>query len=401
MNILYITSLFVKKSSSASIRNISLVNGLTRLGHNIQILTIKYPDVVIDPFLVNSVDNPIKIIEVDSGLISRYIPADLKNDNRKTESRIFSFLRKIIKEIYYFPDVDRKWISSCRNLKFDHIDLIVSSSDTKTSHFTALRIKSFFPNIPWFQIWGDPWYFDIGNNSFIRKLRSFYAERKLLLTADKVFYISLPTFEQMISVFPFLSGKCNYLPRGYLKECISFRNNKKDIHIVYTGLLIGRNIEPLISAVQSYNKKSGEKNIVIDIYGRLNVSEQDKINKYDFINYYGFVNADQIYEIYTTADILLFISNAAETTQIPGKLYDYFGTQCTILALVEDIDNSVSSFIKNTKRCVVFQNKIDKIDLSIVINDIGSRDIVREYSPETIASKLISEYNGASNDPNH
>jgi len=397
MNILYITSLFLKKSSSASIRNISLANGLAILGHHIQVLTIKYPEIVLDPFLINSVEKSIKIIEVDSGLISRYIPTDLKGNNRKNGSILFTFFKNIIKQIYYFPDVDRKWPSACCNLKFGNLDLIISSSDTKTSHFTALRIKSFFPNVPWVQVWGDPWYFDIGNNSFLNKFRSYYAEKRLLLSADKVFYISQPTLEQMTNVFPFLSGKCSYLPRGYLKECISLKKNKKNIHIVYTGLLIGRNIEPIILAVQSYNNISAAKKIVIDIYGRISVSEKEKLINFSFVNFYGLVNADQIYDIYSTADILLFIGNAAETTQIPGKLFDYFGTQCTVLALVEDINNSVSSFIKNTNRCIVFQNRVDKIDLPVVIKDIGTRNIEREYSPESIASKLLSECKGMIN----
>ena len=76
------------------------------------------------------------------------------------------------------------------NEKFDYI---ISSSDSKTSHFIAREIiKSNNLIVPWIQIWGDPWSDDIGikNCNFLTKYRIKKNEKKLLKEADKIFYIS-------------------------------------------------------------------------------------------------------------------------------------------------------------------------------------------------------------------
>ena len=53
MKILYISSLILKKGSSASIRNTGLIKGLNDNKVIVDILTIKYPEQLEDDYLKN------------------------------------------------------------------------------------------------------------------------------------------------------------------------------------------------------------------------------------------------------------------------------------------------------------------------------------------------------------
>ena len=53
MKILYITTAYILRNSSAAIRNNSLVNGLIELGHEVDVLTVKWPDDLHSDYLSN------------------------------------------------------------------------------------------------------------------------------------------------------------------------------------------------------------------------------------------------------------------------------------------------------------------------------------------------------------
>ncbi|MFC7056127.1 hypothetical protein ACFQOY_09925 [Enterococcus alcedinis] len=203
MKILYISSLVLKKNSSASIRNVGLINGLVSNGHEVSVLTIKYPDSFQDSYLSDSISKDVKIYQSELKLLSKYlsVQAGKKENNKKTNnhnvnrSSVFRLFKKIVKDIYFFPDTDKEWVSMYNQTMFtEHFDLIISSSDTKTSHFVAEKITRKFPGSMWYQIWGDPWNDDM-NISKLNKIRARHREKKMLEKADKVFYVSLPTTE--------------------------------------------------------------------------------------------------------------------------------------------------------------------------------------------------------------
>lgn len=388
MKLLYITSLFHKKGSSASIRNVSLVNGLVALGHEVTVLTLKYPREVLDAYLVENTDPTVSVIEVDSGYISRFVPNISPSIKKSFLQSIVAKIKSIIKSVLIFPDVDMAWIKSVEPQQYTGYDSIVSSSDTKTSHFVAKNIVAHNPTIQWIQIWGDPWFFDVGNTSYIKKIRSRKSERELLNLANKVFYVSLPTLNQMKDMFGLENGA--YLPRGFLKSVPKSRVESDNLKMVYSGLLGGRNIEPIVQSIHSYNENAKIK-ISLEFYGRTEAEVVTKYSKYDFMTFHGQVSVQTILEVYQSTDILLFLGNAAHTTQIPGKLYDYFGTSCSILALVEDESSEVSKFIESTNRCKLYLNKVESILLQDLIEDVGTRSIVEDYSPQNIASLFISE----------
>lgn len=392
MKVLYVTSLFLRKASSASIRNISLVNGLICNGANVDVLTLDWPQHLLDNYLKTILSDEVNVFSDDLKILNKYLNSKESNSNI-VKNKLIRKLKNLIRDIVFFPDVDREWIKNFnKDINYENYDLIISSSDTKTSHFVAKKIKKQY-SIKWFQIWGDPWAEDI-NLTGLRKIRAKWNEKKLLKLADKVFYVSLPTLERMKKLNPKINNKLNYLPRSYLQKIKGREKNKNDNYIFsYTGSLsYGRNIMPLVNKIEEYNKKN-KNDIMLNIYGNAD-KKILKGKNCGFINFKGTVNFKKIIDVYKNSDCLIFLGNRKGAHQIPGKLYDYFGTDRTILCLLEEMDSKVSQFIKETNRCIIYKNGSNKIDLNSVISNIDSEDniIMDKYSGSQIAQRLLFHY---------
>ncbi|MCE2572588.1 hypothetical protein [Motilimonas eburnea] len=385
MKILYIAGLYRKRSCSASIRNVALTNGLSSHGCDVSVLTVKFPPEVLDPFLMSSVNEDINVIEVDSGFISSYIPTTYRNEGNSVHKT--NILKKVIKEFLYFPGVDKKWISAINSEYFTGYDLIISSSDTKTSHFVARKIIKNTPT-RWLQIWGDPWADDIGLKNFFVKLRAHLAEEKLLNGADYIGYVSLPTTNRMKDKFPYLLDKINYIPRNFFSVVEKNITQKHIFKISYTGVLNGRDVEPILEAIECFNSNSSVI-VSLDVFGRATVEQKHLIEACPFSEYHGEVSLQDVLNVFKSSDALLYLGNAAGTSQIPGKLYDYFGTNLPILALVQDLHDDVSTFILDSQRCIVFQNIKSKINFSELISNRDSFSVLEQYSPNSVASSIL------------
>lgn len=389
MKILYITSLYDLKNSSATIRNNSLVKGLLDLGCVVDVWTVKWPSDLQSDFFIK---------ESNYSTITRFELSDISlNESFKKSVKISNlFINTIkgsIKKILFFPDVCRSW----KNVKVDgdkllEYDLLISSSDMKSSHFLADKIKYINEQLPWVQIWGDPWSTDV-NTPFYLKCIAKYFEKRILRRGDLIFYVSLPTTKEMKKLFPNLSHKINYVPRGYYSSVANpAENRSKDYHIIYTGALNEkRNIFNLAKVLDKYNRNHSKK-IFIDVYGTFSDDLKSEILKFNSLQLYKDVDYEKIPDIYSNADALLYLSNGSSTTQIPGKLYDYFGTQKSVICLVYDQNDEISKFLKTFSRCVLFENSISAIEdnleaLELSLNSVW--DIDSYFSPKSIAKQII------------
>lgn len=389
MKILYITSLYDLKNSSAAIRNNSLVKGLLELGHIVDVWTVRWPSDLQSDFFIK---------ESNYSTITRFELSDISlNDSFKKSVRIsnpfINTIKKNIKKILFFPDVCRSW----KNVKVDEnellkYDLLISSSDMKSSHFLADKIKDINEQLPWVQIWGDPWSTDV-NTPFYLKCISKYFEKRILRRGDLVFYVSLPTTKEMKILFPEFSDKINYVPRGYYSSVANPAERiSKDYHIVYTGALNEkRNIFNLAIVLDKYNK-SHDKKILIDVYGTFSDDLKTEMLKFESLQLHKDVDYEKIPEIYSNSDALLYLSNGSSTTQIPGKLYDYFGTQKSVICLVYDQNDEISKFLKTFSRCLLLENSISAIEdnlktLELSLNSVW--DIDDAFSPISIARQMI------------
>ena len=394
MKVLYITTSLLR-NESASIRNISLVNGLIENKVEVDILTLDYSKELEDSFLRNNINEKINIKKINIKKFNNIFTKlkSLKN-NSKNETLKKNWLLKlkdILKNILFFPDVLCEGIKNSDNINFEkNYDYIISSSDSKTSHFIAERVikKNNFNNILWIQIWGDPWADDIGLNklNYFLKKRIEINEKRLLKKADKIFYLSDLTAERIKIKYPDLKNKIFILYRSYLKEIIS-KNDGENIICSYTGTIKNRNILSILNAVKNYNKVSSKK-VTLNFYGIGN-DENISFLGYDFVNIFPRVSFEEVLNIYSKSDILLYVDNLHNSSQIPGKIYDYFGTNKVILALVEG--EETKKFLEKFKRADIYENREEKINLSEVTRKIGLYKVKEEFSPKNIAKKFIQD----------
>lgn len=389
MNILYITTSLLK-NESASIRNISLINGLIENNCKVKVVTLDYVKNLEDTFLRDSLDSNVEVEKIKIPNFNKLFSLVQKvKENKKIGNSFFFKIKNLIKEFIFFPDVYFESIKNSKgiNIMNEKFDYIISSSDSKASHFIAREIiKSNNLIVPWIQIWGDPWSDDIGikNCNFLIKYRIKKNEKKLLKEADKIFYISELTANKIKDKFSELSGKIYTLSRSYLKEINSENENNKII-FSYTGSIKNRNLFPLIESIDEYNKqKNNQKQIEFNLYGV--DLEIKNLESKKFINIYPRLSFKEILEVYKKSDVLIYIDNLHNSTQIPGKIYDYFGTNKVILALYEN--EKTKNFLEKYNRVELIFNK-DKFSLNNIIKKVNTNYVLKDFSPKIVAKNFL------------
>lgn len=385
MKILYITTALFR-NESASIRNMSLINGLIENGVKVEVLTIDVAKE--DIFLINSINKKVNIKKIPMPFHNKITTNKSVSVQSFVYSKKFRKIKNILVRYMFFPDTLSEALKTKVFVSENDYDYIISSSDSKTSHLIAEKlIKDNTLNIPWIQIWGDPWANDIGlkEMDIFSKLRINYYEKKLLKKADKIFYISKLTADSIKKKFPEYKNKIYSLTRSYFSKIETEIENSKYI-FTYTGTILNRNIIPLIKEIKKYNENNLKK-IELQFYG---INKDEDISNYDFIKVYPRVSLEKVLEVYKKSNVLVYIDNLGETTQIPGKIYDYFGTNKVILGLYEN--ENIKKYLEKFNRIEFYKNQEKEINLDEVISKIGTKQILEEFSPKNVAKDFISKY---------
>ena len=389
MKILYIATQVEVINSSAAIRNSALIKGLGELGHDIHVETIDYPSQYISGFLAKNL--PVASIHRTQLSVYRFNQTVKSGRVARSSYRLRRILKKI-RDVVYFPDISVSWIEcfDYTSLQKDY-DLIISSSDSKVSHLLAEKICEIL-DVPWIQVWGDPWYNDFTNLK-LNRLRAYRHERRLVSKADKVIYVSEATLHKQASIFSAYADKMQFVPRGFFISQES-ENRIRDNRIVisYTGNLFwGRNISALLEALRNHNAKSHHR-FVLNVYGAQDEDVIENIKDYDFVNAFPPVDYEQILSVYESSNMLLFISNSSESTQIPGKFFDYSGTTKPILCLMDNDECEIADYLRLHDRCLVLNNDRDVIAENMDVIFARSSEtysIEPSFHPKEVARQIL------------
>ena len=92
--------------------------------------------------------------------------------------------------------------------------------------------------------------------------------------------------------------------------------------------------------------------------------------------------------MYKKSDVLVYIDNLYNSTQIPGKIYDYFGTNKLILSLYET--NETKKFLEQFNRVELIENN-KEFDIGEIIKKINKDHILEEFSPKNIAKIFLKD----------
>lgn len=367
--------------NSAAMRTNALVKGLLECGNEVDYLT-RQANV-----------NEIKAGFDWFGRLRMYYIGDSESYNTiKSEVKknlLKKSFYKIIHNIYhlFFIYDHTFFIIKQMNVELlpqNQYDLIISSSDPKTSHLCVRRLLARGVKCDkWVQYWGDPMAADITRKTLYPRFVIKRFEKKILKEADKIIYVSPFTCEMQKKIFPQLTDKMDWLPIPYWSEKVYPETENDSFTVGYFGDYKSkiRNIIPfyhvckaLPSLIKSYIIGSSDIQLPelenIEILSRRDVTEYEK-----------------------QSDLLVCILNK-NGTQIPGKLYHYAATSKPILVIVDgEKKEQMMEYIGKFERFYLCDNteaEIEKALLNIMQSN-KKFEPCKQLTPYNISRRFLSK----------
>ena len=383
MRILYITTFFDVTGSSAAVRNYSVVNGLLKNGHSVDVLTIEHPQQKVSKLF--SACSCRHIFRTKLG-ISDFVVKTAKQQALINNS-FLKQAKKVVRNFLFFPDIYCNGHKLVDISQYTGYDVIISSSDSKSSHFVAKQIKRNNPRMRWIQIWGDPWSID-STLDCISRFRAKRRERQLLEEADKIIYISELTCKAIEAKYPKLSARIKYVPRGYCCEVYKLKETTHpDVYnIMYPGALNAeRSCFQFLAAVDRYNQENAIK-FKVHFYGDYLNAITSRLKDFTCVVMHKQVDFEDIMKLFEEMDAVLFISNRTGSTQIPGKLFDYMGTELPVICILSSQNSALESFLKQFEKCIFFEDDFSSI-AGRILNDTFK--IEPRFNATVIANEVM------------
>lgn len=385
MDILFLTTSPLEYNSSANMRNIALMKGLHELGHNITTLTAQ-PSIQsehFDDYLIHFSFSERYFFESDNKLNSD----NYESNNIKTrlKEKIKMPLYKVYTALSIY-DPRKRYIFSIDKFNINkQYDVLISSSDPKSSHLIAERLINKNPKIAkkWIQYWGDPFADDINKKSIIPKSFILKEEARILSFADKIVYVSPFTLKKQMENIPAASNKMSFLPVPYI-EPITFeeKGENKIFTVGYFGdyKSSDRNIIPLYDAIR-------ENGAFFHVYGNGDIKLEEGMN----ISINSRKGFDIIKKVEQDCDLLICICNK-NGTQIPGKIYHYAATNKPILIILDGENSGVMrEYFESFNRYEICENTKEDIkkSMTLIMNEKKKYIPSPYFNPVSIAKMML------------
>ena len=383
--ILFIVSNPLEINTSASIRNKAMIEGLLLNGHTVD--------------LVTTAPNPQHIAYDESLAVQGIHVTQISMNSRQKLSgmggknrlflRLKSFVyRWITSHTVYDPLKGFASHTDSVNLSKGGYDYIISSSDPKSSHLFALRLlEQQHGDVggKWIQIWGDPFLTDITQISKKRNIIKA-EEQRLLQAADFVFYVSKPTLIQQMQLYPDCAHKMNYTPIPYLCEKVTENQRLSKTgktKLAYCGDYSPsiRNLFPLYDAVNSANGF-----LELSICG----GSSSPLQSTSSVHVMNRVPYCETRKIEDESDILVFVANRSGT-QIPGKVYQYAGTNKPILFILDgDAALLKAQFSQYERFVFVGNSRADILNgIESIVHSEKTYSPLREFAKDYVMSEFM------------
>jgi hypothetical protein len=385
VKILYVVNRPLEINTSASLRNKTTICGLVAVGHDVEILTTE-PDTThpaYDPSLaLNEVKAHLIKVGGMNNLTSVGRGIELLAPLRSTVYKLFNKNR-----IYDRLDCTIRYIDKIK-IDISDYDLIISSSDPKSSHLLVLEMinknKSFSGK--WIQIWGDPFIGDITalkkNENKIQK-----EEQRLLERVDRVIYVSAMTLEQQKKLYPKYAKKMMFIPIPYMERKyydLCDLKKKQEIRMAYCGDYNStvRNILPL------YEFATNTKKIHLTICGMSDLELHSNEN----VSVNPRVSHQKVVEIEDNADILVHLSNRFGS-QIPGKIYQYSSNNKPVLFILDGDEEQLLRIFEKYHRFVFSKNSANEIEKAVeqIVNSKEPYKPIHDFAKENVARDIIRD----------
>lgn len=382
MKILIISLTPIEALTSAMFRTLALARGLAEAGNQVDFLSVPFNTLLSESKKNDFVDR-INIVRTQpNATYQRVIEGGTNKENS-----VKAVIKKVLRKVWHSCCVYDYTYTIAKNVKIGrlpdrHYDVLVSSSDPKSSHIAVRTLKKQGLTYGrWIQYWGDPLAVDITQKSIYPRFILKRIERKLIHGADKIVYVSPFTLKVQQELYPAYKERMEFLPIAYMKEEI-FPNSTNDKFVIgyygnYTTQV--RNLLPFYEAC----KEVGEK-ISVSIYGDSDLDLVSTDNIHIFPR--GIIEEHK-----RIADLLVCVMNS-QGTQIPGKLYHLAGTNKKVLVVLDgEYEQEMSQFLETFHRFYLCKNDKESIRQKIleIMKDGKTFMPVEELKYDCIARKFV------------
>lgn len=391
MNILFITSGNIFSTSSSNLRNVSLIQGLTEIGHRVDVWSLETGSSgkIYDESIKEIISRNKVFLSSNNSLQKVFSEKKVAKETfvSKMKTKILGFAKKIVLK-YSLIDTLMPAVTriSKNEIPTEEYDVIISSSDPISSHEMALMYKNLHSKSKWIQYWGDPLYYDITRN-FSNKRKAFKVEEKYLSACDVVVYTNPIVLEAQKRLFSKSADKMHFVPTPFaFAHDSTVENESERFDIGYFGNYLSyvRNIEPLCHAVMELGKKTV-------VMGR----GDRKLPTSEYIDVYDSQSIVTVSEFENKCRILICLCNdntkSDQCLQIPGKVYHYAMTEKDILII--GADKNTESFLSGYSRYYFCNNNVEAIKEAINKITQNEGEIiskpVEEFKPRNVANKVI------------
>ena len=333
MNILLVTLFSLERNTSVAISNINITKGLLALGHKVTWLMPNWVqcETEFDASQVHVIRVPGQDQKRDSGPI-----------------------RNKVRSHFGFLDFTRSYLRQVRkvNIPNEYFDVVISTSDPKTSHVFTGRLLRRVKYGQWIQHWGDPLLGDITRNFWWPTWFIKFYEWNILRKADKIIYVTPFTYKAQCAAYPRLAHKFAFVPLPADMHETHTVPDKEHLRVAYMGDYNPsfRNLRPLYDACA----KLDFVQLTIAGHGPTYPST-------DNISILPRIPQDQALEIEGNADVIFCACNK-RGTQIPGKvLYKTSSDKHILVAVEHENHDEMVRYFESFDRFVICDNTAESI----------------------------------------
>jgi len=402
MKILLITRYFPPLEGVASLRLYCWAKYMTRLGHEITVLTT---DKTGQPQSLKYDTTPFKLISLPYfDPINFLVDEEKKGEvsNRSWKDPLIRFYRCRMNE--RMPNRTDLWIFAARKWVYQQnkgsFDAVISSYGPPSSHVVALAAKKHF-DCPWVADYRDLWIENHCPGIWPFTHLERWIEKRLSCHADAITTVSKVLKNVFEEKYPSVST--HVIHNGYDPDLFNgvqedaFKGHPKKFRLVYTGTLYeGRHdISPLLDAVKELDQSYFE----LHFYGEAAASFLDQINARELngiVFHHGKVPHQKALSLQQSASALLLLHFQYHLSQgvMTGKVFEYLYSPPPILGIGIQPESELGLLLKQSGKGLIAKNdpsEIQKAIFSMIIGRSSKRNeaFIRQFSREEQAKKVI------------
>ena len=363
MIILLVTLYALEQNTSVAISNINITKGLLELGHAVTWVMPNWAR------CETEFDNSkVRIIRVQG----------------EDQPRQMGYIRDKIHSHYGMLDFTRSYLRQVGKMEIpnDYYDVVISTSDPKSSHLFTKRLLKNVKYGCWVQHWGDPLLGDITRNFWWPKWIIKCYEWNILKKADKVVYVTPMTCDAQKKEYPKMEDKLAFIPLPADMHETKTEQDETCLKVAYLGDYnpAFRNLRPLYDAC----KKLDFVQLTIAGHG-------PKYEKTSNINVLPRIPQDQAQKIESDCDVIFCACNMYGT-QIPGKIvYKASSDKHILIALDGDYKEEMRNYFDSFDRFVTCDNDADSIReaLELLRNRSHDYKTPKRLLPINIAKEIL------------